>query len=104
MPSSTQEERDAREQEEDARRVRSALGGGIGGQKPDVNKLTARQGQSLDVIDNLLDLDGFDPSIIPVRPNEASLPKLTQKDLLPPPSSKPRPLDFEEDPDAPLFV
>ena len=79
MPSSTQEETDAKEQQEVERRVRSALGGGIGGNKPDLDKLTARPGQELDIIDNLLDLEGFNPTAIPKRPDEPNPDHWTSK-------------------------
>ena len=94
MPSSTQEEKDEKEQLLDERRVLVALKGGIGSNNPpDPTKMRARQGQDLDIINSLLDLDDFDPSAIPVCPDEASLPRLDSKDLRPPPSSKPLPLD-----------
>ena len=84
IPTTTQAEREAAEQIRDLKRVREVLGGGIGGQKPsDLSKQTARPGQSLDIIDNPLDLDDFDPTALPVRPAEETLQRLTAKELLP---------------------
>ena len=49
------------------------------------------------VYDNDLDLDNLET--IPTRPAESTLPRMTAKDLLPPPSSKLQPLDYYANPD-----
>ena len=87
LPSTSQEEKDTLQQEEDSKRVRLALGGGIGAKAaPDLTKQNERQEQKLNIFDNMLDLEDFDPSALPVRPAESTLPKITSKELRPPPS------------------
>ena len=78
--------------------------GGAPTQKPpDLDNLTPRIGQDLKVVNSTLNYEEEDFPV-PARPDEASLRRITPAELLPPPSSRPVPLDLEFDPDAPEFV
>ena len=78
--------------------------GGAPTQKPpDLDNLTPRIGQDLKVVNSTLNYEEEDFTV-PARPDEASLRRITHAELLPPPSSRPVPLDLEFDPDAPEFV
>ena len=103
MPSQTQAARVEEEVKADLVRARIALKGGIGSKNPpDLTAIKPRVGQNLEVFDNVLDFD--DLETLPTRPAESSLPRLTSKDLLPPPSSKVQPLDYFADPDLHEYV
>ena len=76
--------------------VRQAVenAGGLVSQKPpDLEKQKARVGQELEILNEALDIG--DEMYIPERPAEHTLPKLTSKDLLPPSSTAPVPIDYE---------
>ena len=95
------------EEATDIIRVNEALhicGGAQSQKAPDLNNIAPRLGQDIQVIDDELDLESADYDCLPVRPDEASLKRLTHKELLPPPSSHPVPLDLQIDLDAPEFV
>ena len=81
-----------------------AQGGASTQKPPDLDSLQARTGQALDILDTEIDFSKETFSDIPVRPQESSLKKLTQSELLPPPSSYPVPFDLVVDPSAPEFV
>ena len=79
--------------------------GGASTQKPpDLDTLQARTGQDLCILDDEIDFSAETFADIPVRPAEATLKRLTQSELLPPPSSYPVPYDLVVDPNAPEFV
>ena len=91
----------------DISRVNEALhihGGAHSQRAPDLQNLTPRIGQDIQVIDDCLDLETADFDCLPVRPEEHTLQNLSHRDLLPPPSSHPVPLDLVVDPNAPEFV
>ena len=76
--------------------VRKAVekAGGLVAQKaPDFDKVKPRIGQELEVLNETLDIG--DEIFLPERPAEHTLPKLTSKDLLPPSSTAPIPLEYE---------
>ena len=52
---------------------------------PDLANLTSRVGQQTTAVDNTLDFENVTFDDIPVRPEESSLRKLTNSELLPPP-------------------
>ena len=80
------------------------LGGGTPTQRPpDLTNLAPHVGQNIQVVDSVIDYDEEDYTV-PVRPQESTLRRLTQAELLPPPSSRPVPLDLEVDPNSPEFV
>ena len=79
--------------------------GGASTQKlPDLDTLQARKGQELNILDAEIDFITETFSDIPVRPQESTLKKLTQSELLPPPFSYPVPFDLAVDANAPEFV
>ena len=97
----------AQEQIEDLSMVQEALEatGGSNTQKPpDLTTIQARTGQDLNILDDELDFSQEKFEDIPVRPEESSLKKLTQSELLLPPSSYPVPFDLQLDANAPEFV
>ena len=76
--------------------VRQAVesAGGLVSQKaPDFEKMKPRVGQELEVLNEALDIG--DEIFIPDRPAEHTLPKLNSRDLLPPSSTAPIPLEYE---------
>ena len=76
--------------------VRQAVeqaGGLISQKAPDLEKMKPRIGQDLEVLNETLDIG--DQIIAPIRPAEKDLPRLTSKDLLPPSSTAPVPIDYE---------
>ena len=94
------------DQVQDLGRVHEAVqnAGGAPTQKPpDLAKIAPRVGQDLEVIDSVIDYEQEDFSV-PDRPEESNLRRLTHTELLPPPSSRPVPLDLDFDPSAPEFV
>ena len=85
--------------------VRNAVeqAGGLVAQKaPDLEKMKPRMGQDLEILNETLDIG--DQIIAPERPAEQSLHKLTPKDVLPPSSTSPIPLEYEHDPSDHDFV
>ena len=78
--------------------VRQAVenAGGLVSQKPpDLDKQKARVGQELEVLNEALDIG--EEMFVPERPAEHTLPKLSSRDLLPPSSTAPIPIDYEHD-------
>ena len=89
----------------DLLQVRQAveLAGGLVAQKaPDLDKMKPRVGQDLEVLNEVLDIG--EQILAPDRPEEQSLHRLTSRDLLPPASTAPVPLDYEHDPNDHDFV
>ena len=77
--------------------------GGLVSQKaPDLEKMKPRIGQDLEVVNEALDIG--EQVIAPERPAEKDLPRLTSKDLLPPSSTAPVPIDYEHEEGAHEFV
>ena len=62
---------------------------------PDFDKMKPRIGQELEVLNEALDIG--DEIFIPERPAEHTLPKLSSRDLLPPSSTAPIPLEYEHE-------
>ena len=76
--------------------VRNAVervGGLVSQKAPDLDKMKPRIGQELEVINEALDIG--EEIFIPERPAEQSLPKLSSRNLLPPSSTAPIPLEYE---------
>ena len=89
----------------DLQNVRKAVeqAGGLVSQKPpDLEKMKARVGQDLEILNEVLDIG--EQVIAPERPDEQTLHKLTNKDLLPPSSTAPVPIEYEHDPSDYDFV
>ena len=89
----------------DLQNVRNAVeqAGGLVSQKPpDLEKMKARVGQDLEILNEVLDIG--DQVFAPERPDEQTLHKLTTKDLLPPSSTAPVQIDYEHDPTDYDFV
>ena len=93
---------DEQQREHDRQRIRSALeavGGLQSSKAPDLDNIQQRVGQQVEVIGEEIDFD--EDEVIPQRPAEHTLRRLTREELAPPPSNKIIPLDLEEDPDCP---
>ena len=85
--------------------VRAAVekAGGLVSQKPpDLDKQKPRIGQELEVLNEALDIG--DEIDTPERPEEHTLPKLSSRELLPPSSTAPIPLEYEHDVNDHEFV
>ena len=73
--------------------------------RPDETNTSAGKGQQLQFLKQVFDEDDFDEDdVVPVRPDDKTLRRITTDELLPPPSDKPVPLDLTVDPDLPEFV
>ena len=81
------------------------IGGFNSSTRPDESNTKAGKGQELLFLKNKFTEEDFDEEdIIPDRPEEQTLRRLTTAELLPPPSDMPISLDNSMDPDLPEFV
>ena len=99
----TQSERDL---QSDLGKVREAvsMAGGLSSRKPDFEKQKEREGQHVEIVEQWMDFtnDTFDD--LPERPDESTLRRISLKELLPPATSVPVPLDMELDGEELTFV
>ena len=88
----------------DLSKVREAFreAGGLTQRAPDLEKLTAREGQSLEIFGDDLDIGELEDE--PERPADSKLEKIPEHVLLPPESTSIVPLDFQMDYTLPEFV
>ena len=87
-------------QKKDLNKVATAVtsaGGTMIQKEPSLESMQMRKGQSHNFADEMLDLG--DIFTAPSRPDESTLPKLSNVDLLPPESSCPVPFELDIDPD-----
>ena len=89
----------------DLMQVRAAVkmaGGLVAQRPPDIEKMKPRTGQTLEILNESLDIG--DLVQLTACPPEHTLPRLTSRDLLPPSSTEPVPLDYKEDPSDHVYV
>ena len=95
-----------RDLQSDLGKVREAvsLAGGLNSRKPDFEKQKEREGQHVEIVEQWMDFtnDTFDD--LSERPDESTLRRISLKELLPPATSIPVPLDMEIDGEELTFV
>ena len=95
-----------RDLQNDMSKVREAvsMAGGLASNKPDFEKQKEREGQHVEVVEEWIDLTEETFDDLPERPAESTLRRITLKELLPPATSVPVPLDMELDGEELSFV
>ena len=95
-----------RDLQKDLSKVREAvsLAGGLASNKPDFEKQKDREGQHVEVVEEWVDLTEETFDDLPERPAENTLRRISLKELLPPATSVPVPLDMELDGEELTFV
>ena len=95
-----------RDLQNDLSKVREAvsLAGGLASNKPDFEKQKDRVGQHVEVVEEWVDLTEETFDDLPERPAENTLRRISLKELFPPATSMPVPLDMEIDGDELSFV
>ena len=95
-----------RDMQSDLGKVREAvsLAGGLNSRKPDFEKQKEREGEHVEIVDQWMDFtnDTFDD--LPERPDKSTFRRISLKELLPPPTTTPVPLDMEIDGEELTFV
>ena len=81
-----------------------SLAGGLASNKPDFEKQKDREGQHVEVVEEWVDLTEETFDDLPERPAENTLRRISLKELLPPATSIPVPLDMEIDGEELTFV
>ena len=95
-----------RDLQNDLSKVREAvsLAGGLSSNKPDFEKQKDREGQHVEIVEEWVDLTEETFEDLPERPAENTLRRISLKELLPPATSVPVPLDMELDGEELAFV
>ena len=95
----TAEDLTERDLQNDLSKVREAvsLAGGLASNKPDFEKQKEREGQHVEIVEEWVDLTDETFEDLPERPAENTLHRISLKELLPPATSVPVPMDMEID-------
>ena len=95
-----------RDLQTDLGKVREAvsLAGGLASNKPDFEKQKDREGQHVEIVEEWVDFTDETFEDLPERPAENTLRRISLKELLPPATSTPVPLDIEIDVEELSFV